>query len=95
MIDQGRAMFSQKNLDATASVLIYEEDLQTGEWVETQSLNIGGAEDSNTSAAIVEHDISALVLDNDQLMVGVREVDLNGIDAVSYTHLTLPTKRIV
>ena len=78
VIDQGQAMISRQNDDDTSNILIYEEDLQTGQWVEWQSLDIGGAGDSNTGADIVEHNITALALDNDRLVVGVGELDVNG-----------------
>lgn len=79
VIEQGRALISQRNADRTSTLLVYEENPLTGEWIETNTIAIGGSEDSNSSADIDQHSISALALQGDLLVVGVSQRDINDV----------------
>jgi len=81
VIDSDRAMISRLNVDGTATVLIYERDSISEEWIETNALAIGGSEDGNASVDIARHYISALALHNNRLAIGVVEEGFDSVDS--------------
>ena len=79
--------------DVYAAVYTHNEDQGNGNICAHILLNVGGA---NRGGFGYGTDNSTLIMGNqNSISFRTGSTNLNGTETVSYTHLTLPTKRIV